>query len=203
MLTTIEIGYQVWSQKNLDVDTFRNGDLISQAKNPEDWQKFGELGQPAWCYYDFNEVNGAVYGKLYNWFAVSDERQIAPIGWQVASDDDWNELIEFLTYEMEDVMQSMKSTDFWIDASGDNASGFNVLPAGKIDMFGDFDFEGNFALNNCSFFWTSSEEGEGGGQMLAGDKNYARYRGLDSNQISIGKSHKSCGMSIRLITEDE
>jgi uncharacterized protein (TIGR02145 family) len=199
MIKSVEIGSQVWSSKNLDIDSFRNGDKIQHAESAAEWEKFGELGQPAWCYYGFDTERGKINGKLYNWHAVNDSRQLAPLGWSVPSDEDWNELIDFLGYETDDVMQALKSIDFWNESPGDNSCGFNAIPSGKVDMMGNFDFDGDDAINNCCFFWTSSEEGDGGGQMLAGDKNYARYRSIDSYQIGTGKYHKNCGMSVRLI----
>ena len=47
---TVTIGSQVWMNKNLDVNTFRNGDTIPEVKTIEDWVKAGENKQPAWCY---------------------------------------------------------------------------------------------------------------------------------------------------------
>jgi hypothetical protein len=67
----ITIGNQIWSTKNLDVSNFRNGDIIPEAKTDEEWAKFGQEHQPAWCYYDNDPENGKMYGKLYNWYAVN------------------------------------------------------------------------------------------------------------------------------------
>jgi len=46
------IGTQVWMVENLNVDKFRNGDPIPEAKTNEEWEKAMENKQPAWCYYD-------------------------------------------------------------------------------------------------------------------------------------------------------
>ena len=53
-----------WSPKNLDVDKFRNGDIIPEARTDEEWKLAGKNGKPAWCYYDNNPENGKLYGKL-------------------------------------------------------------------------------------------------------------------------------------------
>ena len=82
--------------KNLDVATFRNGDPIPEAKSNEEWQKAGENKQPAWCYYDNDPKNGAIYGKLYNWYAVNDPRGLAPSGYHIPSDAEWTKLTDFL-----------------------------------------------------------------------------------------------------------
>ena len=78
----------------------------------------------------------------------------------------------------------------------ENDPRFSLLPyTGKRDLFGNFENEG------CeSYFWTASEEGEGGGQMLAGDKNYARYRKFDEEEyLQKGKIIKKSGLSVRCI----
>jgi uncharacterized protein (TIGR02145 family) len=201
MIQSIEVETQVWSIQNLDVDSFRNGEKIFHAKNAKEWEKCGEQKTPAWCYYNFDGKNDKVHGKLYNWYAVEDLRSLSPKGWLIPTDDDWNELVSILSNETDDVMMCLKSDELWNESPGENSIGFNAIPSGKVDMSGNFDYDGAEAINNSCFFWTSSEEGVGGGQMLAGDKNYARYRSMDSYQINIGKSHKNCGMSIRLIKE--
>src|SRR5690606_1972585 len=74
----ITIGNQVWMSENLNVDRFRNGEPIPQARSNEEWKKAGENHQPAWCYYQGDPNNDAKYGKLYNWYAIKDERGLAP-----------------------------------------------------------------------------------------------------------------------------
>ena len=127
---TVTIGTQVWMTKNLDVDHFRNGDPIPQAKTDEEWQKAGENKQPAWCYYDNDPANGVKYGKLYNWYAVNDERGLAPEGYHVPSDKEWTVLIDYLGGE-EVAGEKMKSTSGWEEnGNGSNSSGFTALPGG-------------------------------------------------------------------------
>ncbi|MCD4683757.1 MAG: fibrobacter succinogenes major paralogous domain-containing protein [Bacteroidales bacterium] len=38
----------------------------------------------------------STYGRLYNWYAVNDNRKISPQGWHVASFDEWQTLIDYL-----------------------------------------------------------------------------------------------------------
>ncbi len=85
----VTIGTQIWSGKNLDVTTFRNGDSIPEAKTPAQWEKAGNNKQPAWCYYQNKPENGTKFGKLYNLFAVVDQRGLAPSGWHVPSKEEW------------------------------------------------------------------------------------------------------------------
>jgi len=92
----VTIGKQVWMIENLNVDKFRNGDPIPHAKTKEEWEKAGEEGKPAWCYYDNDPANGKKYGKLYNWYAVNDSRGLAPDGYHIPSHAEWEKLTDFL-----------------------------------------------------------------------------------------------------------
>jgi uncharacterized protein (TIGR02145 family) len=93
---TVTIGKQIWSSKNLDVEYFRNGDPIPQAKTCEEWKLASENKKPIWCYYFFDPNNGKLYGKLYNWYAVNDPRGLAPIGWHIPEYSEWKQLIDYL-----------------------------------------------------------------------------------------------------------
>jgi uncharacterized protein (TIGR02145 family) len=107
---TVTIGTQVWTTKNLDVATFRNGVAIPQAKTNEEWKAAGDNKQPAWCYYDNKPANGTKYGKLYNWYAVIDARGLAPAGWHVPTDEEWTVLENSLG---DDAGKKMKSSSAW------------------------------------------------------------------------------------------
>jgi hypothetical protein len=84
------IGSRTWMAENLNVDRFKNGDIIPEAKTDEEWRLAGENKQPAWCYYDGNIKKGKKYGKLYNWYAVSDPRGLAPTGYHIPTKDEIN-----------------------------------------------------------------------------------------------------------------
>ena len=113
---TVTIGAQVWMAANLNVSTFRNGDLIPQATSDAEWKAADENKQPAWCYYDNDAKNGAKYGKLYNWYAVNDPRGLAPAGYHVPTDAEWTTLDNFLG---DDAGKKMKSTSGWESWSED------------------------------------------------------------------------------------
>ena len=153
---SVRIGNQEWMTRNLDVDRFRNGDLIPHIESDKEWEKAGEKAQPAWCYYDNNPENGKKYGKLYNWYAVNDPRGLAPDGFHVPSKEEWTILEE---YSGRDVAgHKMKSVDGWeefIDedgkiqnGNGNNSLGFNALPGGFRDIEGSF-----IGLGDHSNFW--------------------------------------------------
>ncbi len=108
----VKIGKQIWMSKNLDVSTYRNGEQIPQAKDAAQWKYASTNKIPAWCYYEFNERNGKAYGKLYNWYAVSDSRGLAPNGYHIPSDAEWTILTDFLGGS--DIAgKKMKSKDGW------------------------------------------------------------------------------------------
>lgn len=89
----VVIGKQEWMADNLDVTTFRNGDKIPEAKTYEEWTRAAREKKPAWCYM-WNNPSTGKQGKLYNWYAVSDPRGLAPLGWRVSTSSDWN-ILEF------------------------------------------------------------------------------------------------------------
>ena len=147
----VKIGKQIWMSKNLDVSTYRNGEQIPQAKDAAQWRYASTNKIPAWCYYEFNERNGKAYGKLYNWFAVSDSRGLAPNGYHIPSDAEWTILTDFLGGS--DIAgKKMKSKDGWSDnGNGDNSSGFNGLPGGYCNNFGNFNL-----ISKNGKFWSYS-----------------------------------------------
>jgi Fibrobacter succinogenes major domain (Fib_succ_major) len=83
----IMIGTQCWMKQNLHVSHYKNGDIIPQVTDKEEW---GYLTTGAWCYYENITANDTMYGKLYNWYAVNDSRGIAPEGWHVPESNEWN-----------------------------------------------------------------------------------------------------------------
>jgi len=91
----IKIGNQIWMSHNLNVYSFRNGDVINQASSIEEWEWADINKEPAFCYYDNLESNEN-YGKLYNWHAVSDMRGLAPIGFHIPTAEEWLTLEDFL-----------------------------------------------------------------------------------------------------------
>ncbi|NQW25520.1 MAG: fibrobacter succinogenes major paralogous domain-containing protein [Cryomorphaceae bacterium] len=109
----VTIGHQVWMTKNLDVDKFRNGDPIPQAKTIEEWKTADYSKKPAWCFYNNDPANGAKYGKLYNWYAVNDPRGLAPVGYHVPSNAEWETLKNYLGNKAEYGLKSSSGWHFW------------------------------------------------------------------------------------------
>jgi uncharacterized protein (TIGR02145 family) len=144
----IKIGEQVWMTENLNVTNFRNGDPITEAKTQAEWENSIQEGKPAWCYYDNNLENGNKYGVLYNFFAITDQRGLAPSGWRIPDDVDWTELYKYVGNSI-----NLKSTEFWAqDGNGTNNSSFNGRPNGYRTAGGArFDEQGLIAT-----WWSSS-----------------------------------------------
>ena len=163
--TTVKIGDQTWCTQNLNVSTYRNGDAIPQVQDDTEWIN---LKTGAWCYYEtqigigFNhgyeiwaEEKVTVYGKLYNWYAVSDPRGLAPNGYHVPSDDEWTTLIDYLGGP-KDASKKMKSTSGWYNEgefNGTNESGFSGLPGGFRNVNPDFE-----DMSISGNWWSSTEE---------------------------------------------
>lgn len=82
---TVQIGDQVWLNENLKTSWFLNGDSILEVKNAIEWQEALKNKQPAFCYYEYDTANNEAYGKIYNWYAVIDQRGLAPRGWYIPS----------------------------------------------------------------------------------------------------------------------
>jgi uncharacterized protein (TIGR02145 family) len=168
----VSIGTQVWMKENLNVDHFRNGDPIPQAKTAEEWEKADENKQPAFCYNENNAENGKTYGLLYNWYAVNDARGLAPQGYHIPTDAEWTTLITYLGGK-EVAGTKMKSTSGWDEnGNGTNSSGFNALPGGYRSSEGPFGDIGN------GYWWSSTESGTSGALGRYMDFKYGYVYGM-------------------------
>ena len=188
-LPTIVIGTQQWMEKNLDVVTYRNGDVIPQVTNATAW---AALTTGAWCYYNNDVANGAIYGKLYNWYAVNDTRGLAPTGWHIPTDAEWT----ILTDKLEGALVAggkMKSvgTTRWTptNTGATNESGFTGLPGGYRSVNGTF-----AVIGGNGYWWSSSEDGA---------TAYAWGRGMDYNLGSAYRNSygKANGLSVRCLRD--
>ena len=182
-LNTIKIGTQTWTTKNLDVTTYRNGEVIPQVQDANAW---ANLRTGAWCYYENNTANGSSYGKLYNWYAVNDPRGLAPKGYHIPSDAEWNILSDNLGDE---AGTKMKSSSGWKNnGNGNNTSGFAGLPGGCRYNNGDF---GDVGANGT--WWSSSET----------NTSNAWCRDLYSNAGSVDRNnyYKQDGFSVRCLRD--
>jgi uncharacterized protein (TIGR02145 family) len=160
---TIRIGNQWWMAENLKVTRYRNGDPITNVTNVTDWNK---LTIGAYSNYNNDINNVTTYGRLYNWYAVNDSRNIAPAGWHVPSDSEWKILEIYLGMSKSnadatgwrgtDEGGKMKETGtaHWNSSNvgATNESGFSALPGGSRVYEGEFYWMGTY-----SHYWSSSE----------------------------------------------
>lgn len=171
-LKFVKIGDQNWMTQNLNVSHFKNGDRIPEAKSNPEWIRAGKMREPVWCYYEGDSLNGTKYGKMYNWFAINDPRELAPKGWHLPSDKDWSKLKSFLG---KNAGEKMRSKEGWEQNKCSNESGFNGLPAGGRSFNGEyypvgvsaywwsangvvnFDMNGNYSFNALGDFYKGEE----------------------------------------------
>ena len=135
---SIQVGAQNWMAENLNVSTFRNGDVIPQAQSDDEWQEAGFNKQAAWCYYNERIEDSTVvvksYGKLYNSYALNDPRGLALEGWRLPTETDWKILEEGLLNSGMNLTDAF-SKDGWTNGpSGTNTTGLNIHPAGWRDV---------------------------------------------------------------------
>jgi uncharacterized protein (TIGR02145 family) len=197
-MPNVTIGTQIWSTRNLDVTTYRDGTPIPQVTDPTQWQN---LTTGAWCYYNNDPANGAIYGKLYNWYAVAGihdnnpatpNKILAPTGWHVPSDTEWTTLTTFLGGESV-AGGKMKSTgtSLWEspNTGATNESGFSALPGGQ-------NFIGFVHQGLVGYWWSSSIN-----TTLGSTSSYSRR--ILNNYIGIGLGGHSfgIGISVRLLKD--
>ncbi|NBV92468.1 MAG: hypothetical protein EBR91_09900 [Flavobacteriia bacterium] len=183
---SVTIGKQVWMTKNLEVDEFRNGDPIPQAKSAAQWVKAGENHQPAWCYYKNNPKNGKKYGKLYNWYAVSDPRGLAPKGYHIPTDAEWTVLTDYLGGESS-ADKKMKSASGWFEnGNGTNSSGFSGLPGGYCSYDGTF-----YSIGKLGYWWSATE--------FATCLAWLRYLYYNDDNVYRDNYSKDIGLSVRCL----
>jgi uncharacterized protein (TIGR02145 family) len=175
---TVKIGEQEWMTENLNVDHYRNGDLIPELKDPVQWRNFRS---GAWCYYNNDPENGKKYGKLYNWYAVSDSRGLAPEGWQIPTQSDFQILVTTVNNDG----NTLKAIG---EGTGTNLSGFSALLGGSRVHDGSF-----CDLSKEAYFWSATEHHY--------QKGYVNYLHLvnDGNNINLDYDYKDYGNSVRCI----
>lgn len=188
-ILTCKIGNQVWTSENLNVDKFRNGDPIPEARTAAEWKKANDNKQPAWCYYNNDPSLGAKYGKLYNWYAVVDPRGLAPAGYHIPTDAEWTVLTDFLGGEGV-AGEKLKSTTGWKDlGNGSGQTCFSGFPSpmrGLDGTFGSFD-------NDVTVWWSFSTKSE----EMAWNRRILNYQ----TKIFRWDFYKGSGFSVRCLKD--
>lgn len=208
---TVTIGNQIWMAENLRVTKYRDGSELMSELNHAEWQSTTE---GAFAIYDHTDEAAEgldspeemvdAYGKLYNWYAIADERGLCPEGWRIPLDEDWTKLVDFVvsrghpneTPEPEGAGNALKSTRSqpkdhprWmfhtIHAGYDNF-GFAALPAGRRHAAGVYDQIGRDGL-----WWSATERSE----------ERAWFRGIHfgTGDVYRTDADKANGFSVRCI----
>lgn len=118
---SVKIGSNCWMNENLRTTRYADGRSITNIYKyqcPE---------------YPNAENNATTFGLLYDWYDALDsnitrtraihKQGICPAGWHIPTDDEFYELINT-------DLQTVRSTDYWLYNAGNNASGFDMKPAG-------------------------------------------------------------------------
>lgn len=191
---SVHIGKQEWATSNLNVTNFQNGDPIFEANSFEEWEEACIKGLPAWCYYDNNPENGRKYGKLYNFWAVSDPRELAPKGWKIPTDKEWEILAESLG-GMDSAGGKMKKGNYWIEGErNNNESGFSGLPGGFRSHEMPGFMWGPFYGNGKNVYWWSTS-------TYLVDNVWAYSLTYDSDKLGKESFVKTSGLYVRLLKE--
>jgi uncharacterized protein (TIGR02145 family) len=183
---TIVIGNQEWMAENLNTSIYRNGDPIENVVDGSQW---ANLSTGAWCYYNNDNQFECPYGKLYNWYAVADPRNVCPTGWHVPSDGEWTVLTDYLGIEAGGKMKSV-GLNYWLQPNfnATNESGFSGLPGGLVWSSSAFSAAGDEGL-----WWSSSEYGI--------DSAWFRYLNYSYSSVSIYYDSKQNGFSVRCLRD--
>ena len=154
---TVTIGTQVWMAENLKVTHYRNGDPIPNVTDNVAWEG---LNTGAYCEYANDANNVTTYGRLYNWFAINDSREIAPTGWHVPSVAEFQTLIDYLGgWQVAGGKMKETGTIHWVspNTGATNESGFTALPgSGRFPNPNPWSNLGWYAR-----FWSTTESVSG------------------------------------------
>lgn len=192
---TVKIGTQTWMVENLKTAKYRNGDAIPNVTDATAWSK---LTTGAYCNYNNDAATGTKYGKLYNYSAVTDSRNIAPTGWHVATNDEWTALYNSVSANLgssgsvakalaniTDWASSTQSGAIGNDLTKNNISGFTAMPGGGRSSDGSFSHVGDAGV-----WWVVSPP----------DGSYI-YLWSESNTLMTYGFSNQTGLSVRCIKD--
>jgi len=207
----VKIGTQVWMAENLKTARYGNGDFIGTT-SPANLGTMGETTPKYQWAYSGDESNVAVYGRLYTWFVVADNRKICPENWHVPTNTEWITLTDYLINNGygyggsgTGIAKSMAATSGWWtspsagtpgnDQESNNTSGFSALPGGCRFPMSDYETIAEFrGLSEFSFWWSSdvsTSSGTWGRTMSYGNTDVG----------SSGRGLEKLGFSVRCVRD--
>jgi uncharacterized protein (TIGR02145 family) len=165
---TIKIGNQVWMAENLRTNKYSDLSDIPYVSDSTSWVSLKSAG---FCYYNNTKNEDSInkFGALYNWYTV-ESNKLAPAGWHIPSDSDWDTLQEYLinngynydgTTNKNKIAKALAAKTDWLLDSVDsgaignnlaknNLSGFSAFPSGCY--FGKF-----YGIGHYGLWWTNSK----------------------------------------------
>ena len=187
---TVTIGTQVWMVENLKTTKLNDGTAIPQVTDTS-WRS---LSTPAYCYYGNDAGWKPIYGPLYNWWAVNSGK-LAPAGWHVATESDWNLLVTTLGGDtvaggkLKSTGTVESITGLWLSPNkgATNASGFTAFPGG----YRYYSIHGIDQINRYSYWWTSTSFGTSTAYCF-----FIRY---DETTVNRDNSEKHTGYTVRCV----
>ena len=191
MYKSVIIGEQEWMVENLRTTKYSDGTAIPNVTGNINGNTYhGEwstLSTGAWSHYYNDNQYDSTYGKLYNWYAASDARNVCPTDWHVPTDAEWTVLTDYLGANVHSQVKALKATSGWDDnGNGTDDYGWLGLPGGKRDG-------GGFHSIGEKGYWWSREEHET-------YQFYAWYHSLDLSVVRF-YSYKELGMSVRCLKD--
>ena len=180
---------QEWMSENLRTTNYRNGDPIPTGLDDATWIS---TTSGAYAIYNNDNANDTIYGKLYNWYAVADSRNVCPIGWHIPADGEWTTLTEYLGGEaVAGGKMKTTGTEYWFSPNqfATNESGFSGLPGGTRDST----FGGFYDVGYYGYWWSSSES-----SPMSAWYRTLRYPDSSATRYGFGKR---AGFSVRCLRD--
>ena len=182
---TVKIGNQVWMAENLKTTRYSDGTAIPLVTGSINWDALTATDK-AYCWYNDDIANKAVYGALYTWAAAmngavsstanpSDIQGVCPTGWHLPSDAEWTQMENYLAdnghnYDVTTgggsakIAKSLASTSGWTSHSGTGTVGNTDYPAyrnksGFTALPGGYrSHHGAFeSISNYGYWWSATE----------------------------------------------
>ena len=197
--SVVAIGNRCWMKENLKTTHYNDGTPISTGLNNNDWQN---TLSGAYSDYNNDSTISAVYGRLYNWYAVANPAGLCPTGWHVPSDADWSLLVKYIDPQADTFclactqsqvaggMMKSTGTQYWLspNTGATNQSGFSGLPAGNRNFNGTFN-----NIGSSGYWWSATELSS----AIAWDRNLF-YNGGDEYRVNY---YKVFGFSVRCLRD--
>ncbi len=202
---TAWINKKCWMAENLKVTKYSdNTDIDFPGANNELWQN-NTTGAYAW----FNNqiFNKDLYGALYNWYATTNPKGLCPEGWHVPSQEEWEELENFIPEPDQQKGNKIKSCRQVNSPLGDGCDtemhprwnlhnvhygtdiyGFAALPGGRREPGGNTNELGAFG-----WWWSSTS--------LPDSKGYAIWLFSGSGGFNNFARLANYGLSVRCVKD--